>query len=129
ERLAAAAAHAGVSVDVRRAGPGRHLPPEVDLSAYRIVQEALTNVVRHAGARRCQVSIDYGDEELLVEIVDDGRGAAGGAPAHGFGIVGMRERVSLLHGRLSVGPRPEGGFRVAARLPLPAPAAAPAANR
>ncbi|MEH0589993.1 sensor histidine kinase, partial [Streptomyces sp. B21-106] len=129
ERLAAATADAGVSVDVRRVGRERHLPPDVDLSAYRIVQEALTNVVRHAGTRRCQVSIDYGDEELLVEIVDDGRGATGDGPVHGFGIVGMRERVGLLHGRLSVGPRPEGGFRVAARLPLPAPAGAPAATR
>ncbi|WP_328433295.1 sensor histidine kinase [Streptomyces sp. NBC_00425] len=129
ERLAAATADAGVSVDVRRVGRERHLPPDVDLSAYRIVQEALTNVVRHAGTRRCQVSIDYGDEELLVEIVDDGRGATGDGPVLGFGIVGMRERVGLLHGRLSVGPRPEGGFRVAARLPLPAPAGAPAATR
>ncbi|MDX3799340.1 sensor histidine kinase [Streptomyces sp. AK04-3B] len=129
ERLAAATADAGVSVDVRRAGRQRHLPPDVDLSAYRIVQEALTNVVRHAGTSCCQVSIDYGDEELLVEIVDDGRGATGGGPVHGFGIVGMRERVGLLHGRLSVGPRPEGGFRVAARLPLPAHAGAQAATR
>ncbi|MCX5263178.1 sensor histidine kinase [Streptomyces sp. NBC_00199] len=129
ERLAAATADAGVSVDVRRVGRERHLPPDVDLSAYRIVQEALTNVVRHAGTRRCQVSIDYGDEELHVEIVDDGRGATGDGPVHGFGIVGMRERVGLLHGRLSVGPRPEGGFRVAARLPLPAHAGAPAATR
>lgn len=94
---------------------------DIDLSAYRIVQEALTNVVRHAGTGHCRVSIEFGDGELFVEIVDDGRGATEGGPTHGFGIVGMRERVALLHGRLSAGPRPEGGFRVAARLPLPEP--------
>ncbi|MCY0944958.1 sensor histidine kinase [Streptomyces antarcticus] len=124
ERLATATADAGVRVDVRRDGEQRPLPADIDLSAYRIVQEALTNVVRHAGTGHCRVSIEYGDGELSVEIVDDGRGAAEDGPAHGFGIVGMRERVALLHGRLNVGPRPEGGFRVAARLPLPGPAGA-----
>ncbi|MFB6944617.1 MULTISPECIES: sensor histidine kinase [unclassified Streptomyces] len=123
ERLAAATADAGVRVDVRRSGQERPLPADIDLSAYRIVQEALTNVVRHAGAGHCRVAIDYGDEELSVEVVDDGRGAAENGSAHGFGIVGMRERVGLLHGHLSAGPRPEGGFRVAARLPLPEPVA------
>ncbi|MFI1170081.1 sensor histidine kinase [Streptomyces melanogenes] len=123
ERLAAATADAGVRVDVCRGGQQRPLPADIDLSAYRIVQEALTNVVRHAGTGRCRVAIDYGDEELSVEIVDDGRGATEDGPAHGFGIVGMRERVALLHGRITAGPRPEGGFRVAARLPLPVPAA------
>ncbi|MFD9353442.1 sensor histidine kinase [Streptomyces sp. NPDC060031] len=123
ERLAAATADAGVRVDVRLSGEQRPLPAEIDLSAYRIVQESLTNVVRHAGTGRCRVAIDYGDEELSVEIVDEGRGATGNGSAHGFGIVGMRERVSLLHGHLSAGPRPEGGgFRVTARLPLPLPA-------
>lgn len=121
ERLAAATADAGVRVDVRRSGQERPLPADIDLSAYRIVQEALTNVVRHAGTGRCRVDIDYGDGELSVEVVDDGRGVAENGSAHGFGIVGMRERVGLLHGRLSAGPRPEGGFRVAAQLPLPGP--------
>ncbi|WP_406481820.1 sensor histidine kinase [Streptomyces sp. NBC_01615] len=120
ERLAAATAGAGVRVDVRRSGEQRPLPADIDLSAYRIVQEALTNVVRHAATRRCRVAIDYGDEELFVEVVDDGRGASGNGSTHGFGIIGMRERVGLLGGRLSAGPRPEGGFRVAARLPLSA---------
>ncbi|MEU5087687.1 sensor histidine kinase [Streptomyces sp. NPDC021356] len=127
EQLAAATADAGVRVEVRRSGERRPLPADIDLSVYRIVQEALTNVVRHAGTGSCRVTVDYGDEELSVEIVDDGRGAAGDGPAHGFGLVGMRERVGLLHGRLSAGPRPEGGFRVAARLPLPEPAAVRAA--
>ncbi|MCF3102253.1 sensor histidine kinase [Streptomyces roseoverticillatus] len=121
ERLAAATADAGVRVDVRRTGDERPLPADIDLSAYRIVQEALTNVVRHAGTEQCRVTIDYGNEELSVEVVDDGRGTSGSGSDHGFGIIGMRERAGLLGGRVSVGPRPEGGFRVAARLPLPAP--------
>ncbi|MFC4960739.1 sensor histidine kinase [Streptomyces mauvecolor] len=119
ERLVAATADAGVRVDMRRGGEQRQLPADIDLSAYRIVQEALTNVVRHAGTGHCRVTIEYGDGELFVEIVDDGRGTTQDGPAQGFGIVGMRERVALLHGRLSAGPRAEGGFRVAARLPLP----------
>ncbi|MFD3547336.1 sensor histidine kinase [Streptomyces sp. NPDC058655] len=122
ERLAAATADAGVRVDVRRSGEQRPLPADIDLSAYRIVQEALTNVVRHAGTGGCWVAVDYGDGELSVEVVDDGRGTAEDGPPHGFGIVGMRERVALLNGRISAGPRPEGGFRVVARLPLPEPA-------
>jgi signal transduction histidine kinase len=119
ERLVAATADAGVRVDMRFSGEQRPLPADIDLSAYRIVQEALTNVVRHAGSGHCRVVIDYGDEGLSVEVVDDGRGVTGNGSAHGFGIIGMRERVGLLHGRLSAGPRPEGGFRVAAQLPLP----------
>ncbi|MGI5340916.1 sensor histidine kinase [Streptomyces sp. CA-181903] len=152
ERLAASTADAGVRVDLRREGERRPLPGDIDLSAYRIVQEALTNVVRHAGTGWCRVTVGYGEEELVVEVVDDGcgmRGAdemraqgsgggsgvgggggggvgvgvgvGGGNGAGGFGIIGMRERVSLLGGRLSAGPRTEGGFRVTARLPLPAP--------
>ncbi|MFH9065678.1 sensor histidine kinase [Streptomyces coeruleorubidus] len=129
ERLAAAIADAGVRVDVRCSGEQRPVPADIDLSAYRIVQEALTNVVRHAGTGRCRVAIEYGHEELSVEVVDDGRGATGNGSAHGFGIIGMRERVGLLGGRLSAGPRPEGGFRVAARLPLPAPVGVPVEAR
>jgi signal transduction histidine kinase len=129
ERLAAATADAGVRVDVRRSGEQRPVPGDIDLSAYRIVQEALTNVVRHAATGRCLVAIDYGDEELSVEVVDDGRGGTAIGSAHGFGLIGMRERVSLLGGHLSAGPRPEGGFRVAARLPLPAPVQVPVEAR
>ncbi|WP_327350235.1 sensor histidine kinase (plasmid) [Streptomyces sp. NBC_01321] len=129
ERLAAATAGAGVRVDVCCSGEQRPVPADIDLSAYRIVQEALTNVVRHAATGRCRVAIDYGDEELSVEVVDDGRGATGNGSAQGFGIIGMRERVGLLGGRLSAGPRPEGGFRVAARLPLPAPIRVPVEAR
>jgi signal transduction histidine kinase len=119
-RLAATTLDAGVRVDVQWRGDRRPLPAEVDLSAFRIVQEAVTNVIRHAGTRHCQVSIDYHDEELSIEVTDDGRGGVI-APA-GYGITGMRERAGLLGGQLTAGPRPGGGFRVAARLPLPAAA-------
>ncbi len=116
DRLVAHAGAAGVDVRVRRVG-GEHLPPEIDLSAYRIVQEAVTNVVRHAAAGACQVVVEQRPGELIIEVTDDGRGGPAGA---GYGIAGMRERVGLLHGRFDAGPRPEGGFRVAARLPLAA---------
>ncbi|WP_225100109.1 sensor histidine kinase [Streptomyces sp. CoH27] len=129
ERLAAATADAGVRVEVRVSGEQRTLPGDLELAAYRIVQEALTNVVRHAGTGHCRVDVDYGDEELTVEVVDDGCGAAASGSGHGFGIIGMRERVGLLRGRLSAGPRPEGGFRVVARLPVPETAAAGAEAR
>lgn len=122
DRLAAATRDAGVRVEVTRLGESRPLPSDIDLSAFRIVQEAVTNVVRHAGTDRCRVTIDQRDGELAVEIVDDGRGH--GTTSIGYGLVGMRERVGLLHGDLTAGPRPEGGFRVAARLPVPATAAA-----
>jgi signal transduction histidine kinase len=125
DRLAATTKDAGVRVDVRWGGKRRPLPADIELSAFRIVQEAVTNVVRHAGTGRCRVAIDYGEEELSVEVVDDGRGAGSG-PGHGFGIVGMRERAGLLRGRFTAGPRPGGGFRVAATLPLLEPAGAAA---
>ncbi|MFD3561705.1 sensor histidine kinase [Streptomyces sp. NPDC058686] len=126
ERLAATTTDAGVGVDLRWSGQRRQLPPDIDLSAYRIVQEALTNVVRHSGAGRCHVSVGFGEDELSVEIVDKGRGMRGTEPGVGFGITGMRERVALLHGEFSAGPLSGGGFRVAARLPLPEPTVAAA---
>ncbi|WP_223280957.1 sensor histidine kinase [Streptomyces antnestii] len=127
ERLAERTSDAGVRVDLRWSGRRRQLPPDIDLSAYRIVQEALTNVVRHAGVDRCRVEIGFEEEELSVEIVDEGRGMREAEPGAGFGITGMRERVALLYGAFSAGPRAEGGFRVAARLPLPDPVAVAAA--
>ncbi|MER5808473.1 histidine kinase [Streptomyces sp. NPDC002033] len=115
--LVAKTAAAGVRVDVRWRGERRGLPSDVDLAAFRIVQEAVTNVVRHSGTRDCSVTVDYRHDELAVDVVDLG---SGGAVADcGYGIAGMRERVALLHGEFSAGPRPEGGFRVAARLPVP----------
>ncbi|MFY1595217.1 sensor histidine kinase [Micromonospora sp. WMMD737] len=126
DRLVAAAADAGVRVDLRRVGERRPVPAEVDLAAFRIVQEALTNVVRHAGTDQCRVTVTHGPDEIAVEIVDEGRGARVGGEGHG--ILGMRERVALLEGRFHAGPRPEGGFRVTAWLPAPpAATAAPAA--
>ncbi|MCC9312192.1 sensor histidine kinase [Kitasatospora sp. RB6PN24] len=117
EKLVAVAGDAGVHVDIRWGGEKRPLPAEIDLSAYRIIQESLTNVLRHAGAARCGINVDYLEDGLAIEVVDDGRGGASSSVGSGYGIVGMRERVALLHGQFSAGPRPEGGFRVAARLP------------
>ncbi len=111
-------AKAGVKMDVRWQGQQRPLPPEVDLSAFRIVQESVTNVVRHAGVSQCCVLLDFREKELSIEVVDDGQGGPAGNGGSGYGILGMRERVGLLHGSFRAGPRPEGGFRVAVRLPL-----------
>ncbi|MFC3578478.1 sensor histidine kinase [Streptomyces yaanensis] len=121
DQLVARTKDVGVRVDVRRRGEPRSLPAEVDLAAFRIVQEAVTNVVRHSGTKDCSVTLDYRPDELVVEVVDLGCGGVAGSP--GYGLVGMRERVSLLHGQFSAGLRPEGGFRVAARLPVPVEAA------
>lgn len=130
-RLAETTTAAGVRVDVTWSGVRRQLPPDIELSAYRIIQEAVTNVVRHAGARSCAVAIDFRAAELAVEVTNSGtapephppRTTTHGvrAPARGgYGIVGMRERVGLLHGDFSYGRRPDGGCRVSARLPIPA---------
>ena len=172
DRLQARTASAGVQVEVIRRGHQRELPASIDLSAYRIVQEALTNVVKHAQTGSCRVLIGYGPDELVIEVTDNGAGLqvpvmAGHAPAmagagmagpgtahhgtlaldrrslarHAFGadataparslgggsttaggghgIIGMRERVTLLGGEFSAGPLPGYGFRVSARIPLP----------
>jgi len=110
---------AGLPVDVRVEGEPRPLSPGVDLAAYRVVQEALTNALKHAGAARACVDLRYRDTALELAIVDDGRAPANGAGA-GHGIVGMRERVSLYGGELRAGPRRDGGFEVRATLPLEA---------
>jgi signal transduction histidine kinase len=150
DRLVAGTAGAGVRVQVLRTGPARAIPAGIDLSAFRIVQEALTNVVKHSGADRCLVRIAYGAGQLHLEVTDPGQPpvpapAAGawapamaGAPARavagpggtgtraaltpgaGHGIAGMRERVSLCGGEFAAGPLPGRGFRVTARFPLPA---------
>ncbi|MFE4972643.1 sensor histidine kinase [Kitasatospora sp. NPDC056651] len=120
DHLVASTAAAGVRVDVRWSGERRYLPPEVDVSAFRIIQEAVSNVLRHADTTTCRVSLDCRESELSVEVVDDGRRQPHGATAgSGLGLLGMRERVNLLHGEFSAGPLPGGGFRVAARLPVP----------
>jgi signal transduction histidine kinase len=166
DRLVSRTASAGVRVDVTRGGQPRDLPASIDLSAYRIVQEALTNVVKHARTSSCRVLIGYGRDELVLEVTDNGAGlaelatagishhrtgmaglAGGGGTAldvrpapgwsapgwsaaggtggvalggGGHGIIGMRERVTLLGGEFSAGPRPGYGFQVIARIPLPA---------
>ncbi|MEU7241880.1 sensor histidine kinase [Streptomyces sparsogenes] len=123
ERLAATTTAAGVRVEVRWQGRRRPLPPDLDLAAFRIVQESVTNVVRHSDADSCRVSVDYRDDELAIEVRDRGKGPAPDAGHDtGYGLVGMRERIALLHGDFTAGPGTDGGFRVAARLPLPADA-------
>jgi signal transduction histidine kinase len=93
------------------------MPASVDLAVYRIVQEALTNVARHADPAAAVVRLFYGEDEITVEVDDDGR-HAGGNGVGGNGIPGMRERVVALGGEFSAGPRPDAGFRVRAQLPL-----------
>ena len=168
DRLLSRTASAGVRVDVTRCGQPRELPASIDLSAYRIIQEALTNVVKHARTSSCQVLIGYGQDELILEVADNGAGlpalAGAGVPHHGstmalgggppdgervalpprsgwnaaddglpdrcvigagiiggsgHGIIGMRERVSLLGGEFTAGPLPGYGFQVSAHIPLP----------
>jgi signal transduction histidine kinase len=119
--LVAQVADAGLLVDVQVDGARPEVPAGVDVTAYRIVQEALTNVIRHAGTQRARVAIRYREQEVAIEVTDDGRGAPpGDGPLSrgGLGIAGLRERVAVYGGELEAGPRPEGGFRVAARLPF-----------
>lgn len=117
-------AGAGLAVELRVSGDRRELPVPVDLAAYRVVQEALTNVLRHAGVASAEVTVDYRAGEVTVEIVDRGsRAARGGLDSAGdetagHGLAGMRERVAALGGQLAIGPRADGGFRVYARLPV-----------
>ncbi|MFI6443693.1 sensor histidine kinase [Kitasatospora sp. NPDC050543] len=117
---------AGVAAELAVSGGDGELPPAVDLSAYRIVQEALANVVRHAPGAQAWVSLAVEESRLLVTVVNAAppgrtRSLEASAEGTGQGLVGMRERVRLLDGRLDTGPLPDGGFRVAAALPLDAP--------
>lgn len=118
--LVAGATAAGLTVRTTIEGEARPLPAAVDLAAYRIVQEALTNVVRHADARRVDVQVAYADDVVTIEVVDDGHSAAtnGDAGGSGSGITGMLERATARGGKLDAGPGPDGGFRVRARLPI-----------
>src|SRR5215211_6088030 len=123
DALVAQAAGAGVEVQVSLEGEPRRLPPAVDLAAYRVVQESLTNVIRHARASRANITVRHADGRVVVEVTDDGRARPGNGSGNGSGggrgILGMRERARALGGSLEAGPRPEGGgFRVAASLPL-----------
>jgi signal transduction histidine kinase len=117
DRLVAQTAKAGVRVQVKIAGAPRPLPPGIDLSAFRIVQEALTNVVKHAETASCRLAIAYAEHELSIEITDGGRGGPA-VEGHGHGLIGMGERVHLYGGTLQAAPLPGRGFRVTASLPI-----------
>ena len=107
---------AGLPVELVTEGTPVELPTGVDVSTFRIVQEALTNVRKHAGATRASVTLRYAPDALAIEVTEDGRG--GRVNGSGHGIIGMRERAAMFRGDLQAGPRPEGGFAVRARLPL-----------
>jgi len=115
-------AGAGIDVDITLQGSPRPLPPGLELAGYRVVQEALTNVVRHAGRpAKARAIITYGDDALEIEVADDGLGAAASpvTSGTGHGLLGMRERVEIYSGSFAAGPRPGGGYQVAVSLPIP----------
>jgi signal transduction histidine kinase len=119
ETLADRTAEAGVRVDLDIRGDRLPLPAGLDLAAYRLIQEAITNVIKHAATDHCRVSVGYAGESLNLEITDSGIGAAlSTGPGAGHGITGMRERAGMYGGEFSAAPRPGGGFRVSARFPL-----------
>jgi signal transduction histidine kinase len=116
-RLVEQAREAGLPVELRVEGEASQLPAGVDLTAYRLVQEGLTNVVKHAQATRAEVLVNYADGYLEVTVKDDGKGVGNG-DGGGHGLVGMRERVSVYGGELDAGPQQGGGYRLRAKLPL-----------
>jgi signal transduction histidine kinase len=111
---------AGVDITVERSGDAEHLPPILDQTAYRIIQEALTNVLKHAGpGASATVGLSFDPASVELEVIDDGPGTVGSVAAGSRrGLIGMRERVELFGGRFSAGPMDGGGFRVFASLPL-----------
>ncbi|GAA1354046.1 sensor histidine kinase [Saccharothrix algeriensis] len=115
--LASAARSAGLDVEHGVYGEPRPVPEGVALSVYRVVQESLTNVVKHAGARKADVRVRFLESSVEVEVADDGRGAAAGDRGGGLGLLGMRERVAVHGGELEAGPRRDGGYLVRARFP------------
>ncbi|MEZ0067444.1 signal transduction histidine kinase [Streptacidiphilus sp. MAP12-20] len=121
DELVQQAAAAGLTVRVRHAGQQRALPLGVELAAFRIVQEALTNVIRHSSARSAEVTLDYGPDRLAITVRDPGPASVAGGPragGSGSGLIGMRERVSALRGSVEAAPAPDGGYLVHALLPL-----------
>jgi signal transduction histidine kinase len=123
DALAAMGRDAGLDIRLDVTPPAAALPSTVDHTAYRIMQESITNVIRHVGPTRVTVALDYGTDALEIRVTDEGCGDAsgivnGGSTDPGRGIVGMRERCELLGGELTAGPGPRGGFEVRARLPL-----------
>jgi signal transduction histidine kinase len=117
DRLVAQARESGLPVEVKIEGEPTQLPPGVDLTAYRLVQEGLTNAIKHARASKADVVVRYGDGIVEVTVTDDGPGGGDGGGG-GHGLVGMRERVTVYGGELEAGPRPEGGYSLKARLPV-----------
>ncbi len=117
DRLLSQVREAGLAVELRIEGEATPLPPGADLTAYRLVQEGLTNALKHARATRAELLVRYGTEEVEIVVSDDGDGT-GSDDGGGQGLLGMQERLSLYGGELEAGPRPEGGFSVRARLPL-----------
>jgi signal transduction histidine kinase len=109
---------AGLAVEFRVDGESRELPAGIELSAYRIVQEALTNALKHAGQARAAVRLRYGPESLELEMTDDGGGVPARVPGGGHGLAGMRERVTLYGGKFDAAARPGGGFAIRVLLPL-----------
>jgi signal transduction histidine kinase len=120
EQLVERVNSAGLPVKMSITGAVRPLPPGIDLCAYRIVQESLTNVLKHAGPATATVSLHYG-AELELRVTDDGRGPTVTPDGDGHGLIGMRERVKLYGGTVTAGPKPSGGFEVAVTLPLASP--------
>lgn len=118
EELVGVVRDAGLPVELRVEGRPRPLPPGLDISAYRILQEGLTNVLRHAHATRARILVRFGAGELELEVEDDGTGARDAAAVPGHGLLGMRERVALYGGVLDAGAGDGGGFLVRARLPI-----------
>jgi signal transduction histidine kinase len=117
DKLVEQAREAGLPVELRIEGDPLSLPAGVDLTAYRLVQEGLTNTLKHARAERAQVLVRYSAGDIEVTVSDDGRGA-GSDDDGGHGLVGMRERVAVYGGALEAGPLPDGGYRLRARLPV-----------
>jgi signal transduction histidine kinase len=120
DRLAERLGSAGLPVEVHIRGQRRPLPPGLELCAYRVIQEALTNALKYARGARAEVTVAFGEQELGLEVLDGGGAPLAGAGGSGRGLLGMRERVAAYGGELEAGRRPEGGFAVRARLPLPA---------
>jgi len=108
---------AGLPVEVVRTGTPRDLPAGADLAAYRVIQESLTNALKHAGPANARVSLDFAADRLTIEVSDDGRGPAL-EPSIGHGLIGMRERVGVFGGTLTTSARPGGGFVVRAEIPV-----------
>jgi signal transduction histidine kinase len=119
DELVSSVRNAGIDVTVARHGSVREVPASVALAAYRIIQEALTNTIRHTPGSHARVTLDYGATELAISVVNDGPMSGPAPAADGKGLAGMRHRVTALGGTISAGPEPEGGFRLIATVPIP----------